>query len=182
MTLFDEFYDQLQQRTPPAPLFPRSTWDSALSQRIRAASDAELFGDIRDPNMAAACRAGLLLWNDDLHASHDICQGIETHTGSLWHAVMHRREGDASNSMYWWRKTGAHPAFDDIFTEAMSALENETSPEARAFQEKLHRAGAWNPVEFVRLCDADGNNAPDWVLRLQRAEFMALLQWNRDQV
>src|SRR5689334_18276195 len=42
--------------------------------------------------------AGLWLWHDYLDESHRICQALETETGALWHAIMHRREGDFSNS------------------------------------------------------------------------------------
>jgi hypothetical protein len=37
------------------------------------------------------------------------CQSIETPSGSYWHAIMHRREGDFSNSKYWYRRVGQHP-------------------------------------------------------------------------
>jgi hypothetical protein len=182
MPLFETIFDRLKHREPLAPLFPQAVWDGELSRQLITAADAELFGEVRDAQMASACRSGLLLWNDDLKASHDLAQHIGTPTGSLWHAVNHRREADASNSSYWWRQTGLHPALNDIYTEAMSSLENETAPEALAYKEKLHRAGHWEPREFVQLCDSSYTNAADWILHLQRAEFIALLQWNREQV
>src|SRR6185295_3279275 len=53
-------------------------------------------------NAPATCRAGLWLLQDFLDESHAISQDIDTREGSFWHAIMHRREPDASNSKYWW--------------------------------------------------------------------------------
>jgi hypothetical protein len=53
--------------------------------------------------------AGALLYVDDLEQSHELAQGIHSPIGSLWHAVMHRREGDFENSKYWYRQAGWHP-------------------------------------------------------------------------
>ncbi len=53
--------------------------------------------------------AGLWLYVDDLDRSHVICQDLETPTGSLWHGILHRREGDYSNSRYWMRRAANHP-------------------------------------------------------------------------
>lgn len=57
------------------------------------------------PELAAA----LWLYVDDLDRSHAVSQGIESATGSYWHGIMHRREGDFSNSRYWHRRAAGHP-------------------------------------------------------------------------
>jgi len=57
-----------------------------------------------------ALRAGLWLYVDELDRSHTISQDLKDPTGSYWHGIMHRREGDFSNSHYWFHKTGKHPA------------------------------------------------------------------------
>jgi hypothetical protein len=54
--------------------------------------------------------AGLWLLEGDLDASHELSQKWETPTGSYWHAIMHRREGDFGNSKYWYRRIKKHPA------------------------------------------------------------------------
>jgi len=185
MPAFDEFVQQLQAREPLAPLYPTQPWSESLSRRIIEAGDDELFGAAaRDASMSTACRAGLLLWNDDLDASHHISQGIENETGSFWHAIMHRREGDAANSQYWWRKVGEHPAFADVYTETMSALENESQEAAREFATALRRAGTWEPMEFVKRCEtALRDGAPtDWLQRVQVVEMAVLLSWCRAQI
>jgi len=63
-----------------------------------------------DSNFAKCCVSGLWLLNNFLHRSHDLSQDIHTPEGSWLHAIMHRTEGDFSNSKYWYRRAGEHPA------------------------------------------------------------------------
>lgn len=80
-----------------------------------------------DTEEAQSIVAGLWLWHDFLDISHTISQSIETPSGSFWHAVMHRREGDFSNAKYWYRRVGSHPALAtiaariNVLTESMPA-------------------------------------------------------------
>ena len=162
--MLDQFITRLQARQPLPPLFPRQIWDVALSREIHSAtglSDNE--------------RAGLLLWNDDLEASHTISQGISTPTGSFWHAIMHRREGDASNSLYWWRRVGNHPAFAEIYQTVLPVLESETEKGAVEFKTALSRTEIWLPDEFVRHCERARNE--EWLQRVQVIEMETLLRW-----
>src|SRR5579872_3641699 len=57
------------------------------------------------PELASA----LWLYVFELDKSHTISQSIDTKTGSYWHGIMHRREGDFSNSHYWMRRAAGHP-------------------------------------------------------------------------
>ncbi len=57
-----------------------------------------------------ALQSAIWLYVDELDRSHTISQGILDATGSYWHGIMHRREGDFSNAHYWFRKVGDHPA------------------------------------------------------------------------
>jgi len=67
------------------------------------------------PDLAAA----LWLYVDDLDRSHRISQSNETPTGSFWHGIMHRREGDFSNSHYWMRRAAAHPLVLQLDPDAL---------------------------------------------------------------
>src|SRR5262245_21856010 len=61
------------------------------------------------------CLAGLWLYFDFLDESHAISQtaeGVPDH--DFWHAIMHRREPDAGNSKYWWRRVGNHPVLAQL--------------------------------------------------------------------
>ena len=92
--------------------------NQSAGERLRPLDLEKLFAPtpIRDELIARACLAGLWLWFDFLDESHKISQEIDTPTGSFWHAIMHRREGDFGNSKYWWRRVGKHPALiGDLF-------------------------------------------------------------------
>lgn len=79
---------------------------------------------------ARACLAGLWLHFDHLDESHTISQDLPTPEGSFWHAVMHRREPDAFNSKYWWRRVGPHPLLDRLRDHAPAVGYQFTTPEA----------------------------------------------------
>ncbi len=128
MTL-EEIVCKLAAR-PVAALTPAGPYDPALSAVIHAS------------NCSPLLKAGLLLWNDDLDASHRLSQQIDTPTGSYWHAIMHRREPDYWNSKYWFRLVGEHPAMLRIAQEANTTL--RTMP--------WLAGGRYNPLAFVDAC------------------------------
>lgn len=76
----------------------------------------------RRPEVADALLAGVWLWIDWLDESHTLSQSISSSTGSFWHAIMHRREGDFSNSKYWYAKCGGHPAHARFLKSAADLL------------------------------------------------------------
>jgi len=100
---------------------PNEKFHAALA----ALSPEKLFADtgqsIRDLRMANATLAGLWLRHNFLDESHTLSQEIETPTGSFWHAILHRREGDYGNSRYWFRRVGSHPIFPALNEAAMTA-------------------------------------------------------------
>jgi hypothetical protein len=115
-----------------------------------------------DAEMAEACLAGLWLLHGFLDESHRISQDLHTTTGSYWHAIMHRREGDYDNSKYWFRQAGPHPAFVPLRQAARNEYlrdSNGRSDTTRAFAPLdiltlLDGERAWNPYAFVDLCKA----------------------------
>jgi hypothetical protein len=68
-----------------------------------------LLGAVEPGQLEAPILAGLWLWHDGLEESHRISQNLHDATGSFWHAIMHRREGDFSNSKYWYARCAGHP-------------------------------------------------------------------------
>jgi hypothetical protein len=88
------------------------------------------------------CLAGLWLYHDFLDESHTISQGLDTKEGSFWHAIMHRREPDPSNSKYWWRMVGAHPVIEQLQAESPALGYTYISPFAFVdFCERVRGSG-----------------------------------------
>ena len=104
-----------------------------------------------DKAMAAACLAALWLRHDFLDESHRISQNIENPSGSYWHGIMHRREGDFENAKYWLRRVGEHAIFDPL---RASARELVQKAKARTEADCLLTANRWDPIRFVDLCRA----------------------------
>ncbi|MBX9624561.1 MAG: hypothetical protein K2X82_12205 [Gemmataceae bacterium] len=103
----------------------------------------DLGGAVTDRDAAKACHAGLWLHFDYLDESHTLSQDLHTPEGSFWHAVMHRREPDASNSKYWWRKVGPHPVLNRLRAEAPAVGYDFRTPEAFVdFCERVRGTGS----------------------------------------
>lgn len=169
---FPELWERLEAVTPA--LFPTQPREAVISQEI-------LYADLFPGQSGAEvelCRAGLLLWNDDLDSAHPIVQNIETPTGSFWHAIIHRREGDFSNARYWWRRTGAHPVFDEICDLVLHRVADFP------FLDELRNAQGWEPIAFTDFCEraqTTGDNSGG-LEEVQRLEMKVLLEWCASQV
>ncbi len=96
------------------PLFEALPLDRAMAQLVveAAAPPAQvaLVEDLCRGDLPLPLKAALWLYVDELDRSHRLAQQIEDQTGSFWHGIMHRREGDFPNSHYWFNKVGQHPA------------------------------------------------------------------------
>lgn len=119
-----------------------------LRRQLQSATLEQRFGQqpIRDRQMAELCLAGAWLLADDLDASHAISQQIETASGSYWHAIMHRREGDFSNAKYWFRRVGEHPVYPAVLQSAQTLAEQVAPGDHR---EKFLALRRWDAFHFV---------------------------------
>lgn len=119
----------------------RGTPASTVEETLGVAMLERVFGAaiIHDKTSARLCLAGLWLLYDHLNECHEIAQSIETQDGSYWHAIMHRREGDYSNSKYWYAKVGRHPIYPEL-SQYLIALEENV-------------LDTWDPYVFVDRCE-----------------------------
>jgi hypothetical protein len=68
------------------------------------------------------------LWLDakgDWEGAHRVAQDVESDDGAWVHAYLHRKEGDASNAGYWYRRAGkpaAQVALAQEWDDLVSAL------------------------------------------------------------
>ena len=127
--------------------------------RLRETPGDRLLRD-RPGKSAEVLKAGLLLLHGDLDGAHALAQKYEgDRDADVWHALVHRLEGDYGNSGYWWRRAGDHPAF-------------ETIAEAAGVE-------TWDPAAFTdryRRAEVGGDEQERRTVRMiQACEFAALL-------
>jgi hypothetical protein len=139
--------DEILKDIPPSPLGPGTPHEG-----LRSA--------IAGLKLPPPAMAGLWLRCDFLHESHEVSQELHSAEGSFWHAIMHRREPDAFNSKYWWRKVGKHPVLAQL---------------RREFPEYA------TPEAFVDLCErVRGSGTPEEALAvaIQQREWELLFEYS----
>jgi len=150
-------------------------WKPAWDMLRRLTPQGLLAGPLHSERHARAMLAGLWLWHDWLDESHQISQNLETATGSFWHAIMHRREGDFSNAKYWYARCRHHPALAQIPAMARATLGAGATTTA-----PLHDLlkGEWDPDGFVDVVEAVHRKGDDplhaTAVKLQQIEWKAL--------
>lgn len=126
-----------------------------------------------------ALAAGLLQVHDFWDASHVAAQAAddlgERGTSAYWHGIAHRREPDAGNAAYWFRRVGRHPVFGPLAEAARPLIEAEGPAPWLA---RFERPDGWNPVALIELGSASspGDRREALARRLQRIEMRLLLE------
>ena len=118
-------------------------------------------------------RAGALWLYGFLDESHSIAQGIDSAEGSYWHALMHRSEGDFSNSKYWYRRVGRHAIFPDLLRAA-----RQLEISSRSGLAAVHELSDWDPFRLVDAMEqAARRETEDGVLlqAIAREEYNLLM-------
>lgn len=89
---------------------------TAAKQELDSLSPAQLLAPetIVSADSASLVKAAIYLKHGFLDEAHGIAQGVPSSTGSYWHGIMHRHEGDISNSKYWYARVGDHPVLTAI--------------------------------------------------------------------
>ena len=76
-------------------------------------------------------------------------RAIHSATGSFWHAIMHRREGDFINSKYWYARYRGHPAHARVAELARPLFEGLASTVIA----KPFSSGDWDGSALVDLAE-----------------------------
>lgn len=187
----EQIISKLRSR-PLQSLAPKRVWDAELEKEIEQAPAELLVSNGSPPEEdVLALKAGLLLWNDSLDASHTFSQAVHSPTGSYWHGIMHRMEQDYSNAKYWFRLTGEHPVFASLqqkAAETIGACDHDEMPNGNTVAGRLKQLAAgerWDPYAFVDLTEqavASGTEAErEKVQRVQRWEMILLLNYTYDR-
>jgi hypothetical protein len=87
--------------------------------------------------------------------------------------LVHRREGDWSNTGYWVRRTGEHP----VYAALVSAIQTEPGSPA-----PVSDRGRWDPQAMVDICRQAAQGKSDTetamsVSELSAREIAAALDW-----
>src|SRR5262249_43212807 len=96
-----------------------------------------------------------------------ISQDLQTAEGSFWHGILHRREPDAGNAAYWFRRVGTHPVYAPLATDARAL--GMTLP-----------GGGWDAFAFIDACERHrdtGSDAEVLLRKVQRREWELLFDW-----
>ena len=150
-----------------APLTIGPCSNAEARRQLAASKAAELFRESETPYEAMA---GLWLYFSCFDEAHELANDSNTKEGYLWHAIVHRQEGDSGNSAYWYRRAGSHSIFSELALDAAKILEQYPGAE--------FRSARWDPFAFVSFVDRarqqPGSQQERAALEIQRAEWQIL--------
>ena len=136
---------------------------------------AELFPQASRPARLGLA-AGLLQIHDFWDASHKAAQEADDLGESLvspyWHGIAHRREPDAGNATYWFRRVGRHKLFGPLAASSRPLIERADP----SLLSRLLPGGNWDPFAFIAFCDSGRSSSAELALALQRLEMTILLE------
>lgn len=130
----------------------------------------ELFQGSEEPD---AAMAGLLLYFSCFEEAHELANSGSTAEAYLWHAILHRLEGDFGNSAYWFRKARVHPMFHELSEAAAKVL--------LQYRHAEFRVDRWDPFAFLSFCERaraqPGSSQELAAQEIQRSEWQILFDY-----
>jgi hypothetical protein len=88
-----------------------------MGERMTLTEFKDSLAAVTPPEVAPALVA---LWHDakgDWDKAHAVAQDVDDATGAWVHAYLHRKEGDAGNAAYWYRRADQPVANDSLDSE-----------------------------------------------------------------
>ena len=168
---YSEFVDRLLSQDGLLKILtPKSPLDRDLVRTVQTSSN-DLLAAEKIPaaaEMFALVKGGLLYALDALPEAHAIFQDASDDTGSYWHGMLHRREGDFDNARYWFRRAGVLPFFSEAHRSAC------------AHSDTMTRQSNWDPYLFTGQCEQVRFGDDDLTAEmraLQRVEFDAIFDY-----
>lgn len=156
-------FPSLVQTSPRRPRLAQALGEPALAGLFPAVSRARRL----------ALAAGLLQVCDFWDLSHQAAQQAddlgESEFSAYWHGIAHRREPDAGNASYWFRRVGRHPVF-----ESLAGLVGRTAAHAD-LAGRLTPRGVWDPYAFIEFCTRARGAEAEKARELQAFEMLTLL-------
>ena len=145
--------------------------EGEVRRRLQGCAAQDLFPAAFAP---AEALAGLWLYFDGFDESHGIVQDLSSSEASYWHAIVHRREPDAGNAAYWFRRVGEHPVFGEL-RRAVEGLQDSLG------KKWLSLGGRWHPTSFLDLAEearaTPGSEKESFAKQVQLLEWQLLFDY-----
>ncbi len=164
----DSLGPPLIQQAPPRPRLKTALGEPAIASLLPGASHPARL----------ALAAGLLQIHDFWVLSHEAAQAAddlgESEFSAYWHGIAHRREPDAGNAAYWFRRVRRHPVFGPLAQQARPILQDHGDDRWTA---RLLAGDVWNSQAMIDLCTGarPGSDQERLARRLQGLEMQLLL-------
>lgn len=150
--------------------------DDTAREKLESLTIPQALGvrQVFEQSEAECCLAALWARFDFFDAAHTIAQDISTSSGSYWHGILHRREGDFWNAKYWMRRVGDHPAGANLLVAARQlASQSGDSDLMRIYQSSV----SWDPatlVDYVEQVSGKSSAQKSLAMQLQDLEWWIL--------
>jgi len=185
---FTRLVERLRDHEPC--LFPMGIWNESLDRDIAELVTSGMAEDKSKFDLAygMAVKSGLHIWNDSLHRSHIISQDVLTPTGSYWHGIMHRMEGDYDKAKRWFESAGSHPVMERLQAFKYEVLRKDDwyhvgCGELQMNLRQFYLQRSWDPYLFIDMVQGTVTSGHEIHMEkalsdLQKQEIIMLLEYS----